>query len=273
MPNWDEIQREWETTKITFKALAEKHGVKEGTLKSRRSREGWSRDATKSKKVATIRKDATPKNKKDATKGVNDNKVDEKKSSSNGKGKRQSNRSGNPNPKNQFTERNSAALKHGLFSRYIPKETLAIMGMMDKDNPADLIWDQIMIQYAAIIRSQEIMFVEHKDETIKELKKLKVENVVSTDGQDVQLPIEQEYEIQFAWDRQASFLNAQSRAISELRTSIKQFCEMAHDDDERRLKLEAMQVGIDKSKAEIEKLSGNEDDGPIEIMISRKGGR
>ncbi|WP_432358821.1 terminase small subunit [Sporosarcina sp. UB5] len=64
MPNWEEIQREWETTKITFKALAEKHGVKEGTLKSRRSREGWVRgapkkDATKPKKVATIKKDAT----------------------------------------------------------------------------------------------------------------------------------------------------------------------------------------------------------------------
>ena len=83
------------------------------------------------------------------------------------------NRSGNPNPKNQFTERNNAALKHGLFSRYIPKETLEIMGSMTKDNPADIIWDQIMIQYAAIIRAQQIMFVTDKDEMIKELKKEK----------------------------------------------------------------------------------------------------
>lgn len=49
MPNWEEIRNGWETTKITFKVLAEKYGVKEGTLKSRRSREGWTRDATKSK--------------------------------------------------------------------------------------------------------------------------------------------------------------------------------------------------------------------------------
>lgn len=34
------------------------------------------------------------------------------------------NRRGNPNPPNQFTERNQAATKHGLFSRYIPQETL-----------------------------------------------------------------------------------------------------------------------------------------------------
>ena len=52
MPNWEEIQNELETTKITFKALAEKHDVKEGTLKSRRSREKWTRDTT-NKKDAT----------------------------------------------------------------------------------------------------------------------------------------------------------------------------------------------------------------------------
>ncbi len=52
MPTWNEIPKEWETTKITFKALAEKHDVKEGTLKSRESREQWLRDAT-NKKDAT----------------------------------------------------------------------------------------------------------------------------------------------------------------------------------------------------------------------------
>lgn len=45
---------------------------------------------------------------------------------------------------------------------------------------------------------------------IKELKKKK--SVVS-DSAD----IEEEYEFQFAWDRHATFLNAQSRAMSELR--------------------------------------------------------
>lgn len=57
--SWDEIRKEFETSKITLKALAEKHDVKIGTLKSRKSREGWSRDptkkdATKKKKVATL---------------------------------------------------------------------------------------------------------------------------------------------------------------------------------------------------------------------------
>ena len=46
MPNWNKIREDWETTKITFKALSEKYDVKEGTLKSRRSREKWTKDAT-----------------------------------------------------------------------------------------------------------------------------------------------------------------------------------------------------------------------------------
>lgn len=60
MTNWIEIQKEWETSKITLAALAEKHDVKLGTLKSRKSREKWSRDATK-KKDATKTKRMQPK--------------------------------------------------------------------------------------------------------------------------------------------------------------------------------------------------------------------
>lgn len=61
MINWDEIKQEWETTKITLAVLAEKHDIKLGTLKSRKSREAWVRgapkkDATKKKKDATISK-------------------------------------------------------------------------------------------------------------------------------------------------------------------------------------------------------------------------
>ncbi|GIN93336.1 PBSX phage terminase small subunit [Siminovitchia terrae] len=59
MPNWEDIRKEWETTKITLAALADKHNVKLGTLKSRKSREDWSRDATK--KDATIVKRMQPK--------------------------------------------------------------------------------------------------------------------------------------------------------------------------------------------------------------------
>ncbi len=34
-----------------------------------------------------------------------------------------------------------------------------------------MIWDQIQIQYATILRAQRIMFVQDKDDTAKELKR------------------------------------------------------------------------------------------------------
>lgn len=148
---------------------------------------------------------------------------------------------------------NQNAKKHGFFSRYIPQETLEIMGMLEEKSPADLIWDQILIQYAAIIRAQQIMFVEDKEDKTEFLKKEK----------ETDYGIEKEYEVQFAWDKHATFLNAQSRAMSELRSLIKQFNEMTTEDDERRLKLELMQTQIDKMKAETAKLKG-EDEGEFE---------
>lgn len=51
--NWEEIRRDYESTDITMKDLADKHGVKPSTLRSRKNREDWQRNATK--KVATRR--------------------------------------------------------------------------------------------------------------------------------------------------------------------------------------------------------------------------
>jgi len=71
-------------------------------------------------------------------------------SKSSKKEKARKKRSGNPKPMNQFSQRNTRSLKHGLFSRYMPHETLDIMGMVENSEPADLLWIQIQIQYAAI---------------------------------------------------------------------------------------------------------------------------
>ncbi|WP_342441760.1 phage terminase small subunit [Lysinibacillus sp. FSL K6-0075] len=161
-------------------------------------------------------------------------------------------------------KRNTNAVKHGFFQKFLPEETLEIIEAMNERSPADLIWDQIQIQYAAIIRAQRIMHVESKDEMIKELKKAKYEYYPRSkeDGGGVEKAVtEEEYEFQFAWERQAQLLTAQSRAIGELRSSIRQFVEMADADDERRLKLEQMQLNIDKTKAEVKQLTANDVEG------------
>src|SRR5690625_2816495 len=155
-------------------------------------------------------------------------------------------------------KRNQNAKRHGFFSKHIPKETLEIIDSLGEVSHADLIWDQITIQYAAIIRAQEIMYVKDKREMIKELKKEKE----TIDG------IETEYEFQFAWDRHATFMNAQSRAMSEFRSLVKQFDELAPNNDERKLRLQVMQANIDKTKAEIDKIKqDNATEAPLQITI------
>ena len=153
---------------------------------------------------------------------------------------------------------NQNSKKHGFFSKYIPKETLEIMNGLGEVSPADLIWDQIVIQYAAIIRAQQIMYVEDKDEIVKVLKKEKETDFGS----------EEEWEFQFAWDRHATFLNAQSRAMSELRSLIKQFNDLAHENDERKLKLQLMQANIDKVKAETENLTGSGESNAVDDWVA-----
>lgn len=64
--DWDGLKREFEETDATLKDLADKHGVKYATARSRKSREGWEKEkkksSTKKERAATpIKKDATPK--------------------------------------------------------------------------------------------------------------------------------------------------------------------------------------------------------------------
>lgn len=133
---------------------------------------------------------------------------------------------------------NQNAVTHGLFSKWLPSETAEIIEEMQSKSESDMIWDSIVIQYTAIIRAQKIMFVDSSNDLSKE---------VSVEGQ-----FGNTYDIQFAWDKQANFMNAQSRAMSTLSNLIKQFVAIADDQDERRLKLELMNAQISKVKIDQE---------------------
>lgn len=154
---------------------------------------------------------------------------------------------------------NKNAEKFGFFSKHLPKETLDLMKEISEKNQLDILWEQITIQYAAIIRAQRIMYVENKDEMIKELKKHETNEY----GEKI------EYEFQFAWDRQATFLNAQSRAMGELRSLIKQYETMVNSNWE--LVTEEHKARLDLIKAQTNKLTGDnqeiEDTSDIESEI------
>jgi uncharacterized protein YjcR len=150
---------------------------------------------------------------------------------------------------------NKNAETHGFFSKYLPKDTLEIIEEIKEKNPLDILLEQITIQYAAIIRAQKIMYVKDKNEMIKEIKKHK----------DTEFGEEIEYEFQFAWDRQATFLNAQSRAMGELRSLIKQANAMINENPE--LASEEQKLRVDKLRAEIGRLSSDDLDDELHIIV------
>jgi uncharacterized protein YjcR len=242
-PNRDKAFEMWKESggTILLKDIAAELGVKDSQIRKWKNQDNWGEqlnsNVTKSKSNVT-NKGGAPKGNRNAK--------------------------GHGAPK-----RNDNAVKHGFFSKFLPEETLEIMESMQERTAADLIYDQIQIQYAAIIRAQRIMFVEDKSELIKELKKSKYDVYPDPDekGKWEQVATEEEYEFQFAWDRHATFLNAQSRAMSTLQSLIKQFDTLAHDEDERRLKLEHMRLNIDKTKAEVQRLGKGESKESLRIEI------
>lgn len=111
-------------------------------------------------------------------------------------------------------KQNDNAEKHGLFRRYLPEETFSIIEEMPAD-PLEIVWHEIQIQYAAIIRSQQIMYVKDKEDKTVEKVENRMGNVIG-----------ESWEVQQAWDKQASFLKAQSVAVNALKNTIKDYLEL-----------------------------------------------
>lgn len=161
------------------KEIAEKYNVSINTVKSWKTRH-WNKMDDK--------KDAPPKKKKGAP--LNNK-----------------NATGPPGNKN--------AEKHGFFTKWLPEETMAIIKETESKSPLDILWDNIQLQYAAIMRAQKLMYVkDQQDKTVEKIEE-KDGNVCG-----------ERWEVQQAWDKQATFLKAQSRAISELRNMIKNYIEL-----------------------------------------------
>lgn len=128
-------------------------------------------------------------------------------------------RGAQPNNKNAeghgAPKRNTNAVKHGLLRKYMPTEAMEIIDAMQNKTPLDLIWDAIQIQYAAIIHSQQIMWVKNQDD--------KTSTQISfTEGKTSG----ETWEVQQAWDKQANFMKAQSKAVDSLKNMVKDYLEL-----------------------------------------------
>lgn len=246
---------------MKYKDIAEKHEVSINTIKSWRKRHGWNR------------KGVHPNEEKGCT--LNEEK---KKTGAPIGNKNAVGNSGNKNPKwgnknalgHGPPKGNDNAVTHGFFRKYFPEDVADLAAEIMEKNPIDMLWENITIQYTAIIRAQRLMFVESKDEMIKELKKSKYDILPDKEKGFIQVPTEEEHEFQFAWDRHATFLNAQSRAMSTLSSLIRDFDKLANINDERRMKLEQMKLGIEKTKAEIKELTDDNGSGGKVIIVNDK---
>lgn len=195
--------------------ISDELGVPEGTVRSWKKRHGWDATLQNSNRNVAKQKGAQPGNK---------------------------NATGPPG--------NKHAVKHGLFEKYLPPETMDIVNNMTLD-PLDILWDQIQIAYAAIVRAQRIMYVNDIDDQTKE---------ITMDGAEATA-----YDIQQAWDKQANFLKAQARAQAELRSLIKQHDDLAKSGQASEEQLQRVNL----LKAQVEKMQANDDQVKAESQIQK----
>ena len=138
-------------------------------------------------------------------------------------------RGGQPGNRNRAAPvGNNRAAKYGFLQKYLPEETREIFDAVEQADPIDLLWDQIQLQYAAIIRAQQIAYVKDRED-----------KTLSVQGQGVST--------QEAWDKQANFLNAQSRAMAALANLIRHYENLMqergkHVTEEQKLRLEKLRA-------------------------------
>jgi len=188
--------------------IASQLDVPEGTVRSWKNRYKWNATLQSDKRnVAKRNKGGQPGNK---------------------------NADGGP-PGNKYAE------KYGFFAKWLPEETREIMQGIQHADPLDLLWDNIQLQYTAIIRAQKLMYV--KDQQDKTIEKV---------GEGSGNIDSEKWEVQQAWDKHATFLNAQSRAMKTLESMIKQYDELLHKNWD--LATEEQKQRVEKIKAEIKHL-------------------
>lgn len=151
--------------------------------------------------------------------------------------------------------KNHNAEKHGLFRKWLPEEAFSIIQEMPKD-PLDVLWDQIQIAYAAIIRAQHIMYVRDREDST-------TTKIGQKDGDTV---TEERWQVQQAWDKQGNFLKSQARAQGELRSLIKQYDEMLHRNWELATEEQKARIAVMKAKSQMGDEEETADDGFLDAL-------
>ncbi|PHD69287.1 terminase [Bacillus toyonensis] len=173
---------------------------------------------------------------------------------------------------------NDNAVTHGLFRKIIPQDDEQAMDLLEEienEDPLNMLFNMIRLKYFNILNSQRIMHVRDERDKTKELSKVKyyLKFNQTEDGEEYieEIPVEKQWDVQQAWDKQANLLNSLSRAMNTLTSMISRFDKLAHADDKRRLELEQMKATLEKTKADTARIKGEdgeeyEDDGFKEAL-------
>ena len=142
----------------------------------------------------------------------------------------------------------SKFLDKGFLAKYIPAATKNIIkGVLENGvTHLDMLWDNIVLLYSSIIRSQKIMYVKNQDDITKVKTKEAYGENSSTE----------EWEYQFAWDKQEKFIKSQSSAMKTLNCMVKDYEELLHKNWD--LATEEQKLRIEKLKLDISKITGEE---------------
>lgn len=161
---------------------------------------------------------------------------------------------------------NENAVTHGFFRKWLPDDDELQQiydATRDGMNTLDILYEEIVVMFTNFIRAQKLMYVKDQNDMSKELKKEKIYKekieTINEHGERVEefeeVSSDREYEIQFAWDKQANALKAQAAASNALSRKIKQYEEMIRmlppDEvkSEHRLRAEKMKADIETAKA------------------------
>lgn len=145
--------------------------------------------------------------------------------------------------------------KHGFYSKHLPAQVYNIFEEIDNMDTLDILWTNIKVKFANILRAQKIMYVKNSKDHIKELVKETKGKVNS-----------REFEMQFAWDRQERLLKAESTAMKDLSRMIKDYEDILHKNWD--LVSEEQKLRIEKLKGEVNHLKKDDyDESELTIVV------
>lgn len=199
---------------MKYKDIAEKYGVSLNTVKSWKQRHNWERkkksESTQNAKKGAYKKTEKNEKRKKGAQPGNKNAV--------GHGAK---------PGNKNSE------KYGFFSKWLPPDTLDIVQEIREKSPLEILYEQIELQYAGIVRAQRLMYAEDT----------------------------------YDWEKHERFLNAQSRAMTALNGLVKQYEDMMQYAEEVEDIAEERRQRIEKLKAETKRIKEDKDTKDMQVNI------